>query len=124
MSAEAPISIVVKMIRPPEDGIPSNTGFNLEVSSSAHSAGGVLDKVVATPGDMQENALAEQVCRHHWLIDTPNGPTSRGCCKHCGATSEFQNAMDDHRIGIVTDLNESPRVDITRYGLGRIAPME
>ena len=37
---------------------------------------------------------------HHWILDTPNGPTSRGECKHCGATREFPNydAMDATKL--------------------------
>ena len=32
-------------------------------------------------------------CTHHWVIDQPNGPTSRGVCKLCGEHSEFRNSM-------------------------------
>ena len=32
-------------------------------------------------------------CRHHWLIESPNGPTSRGVCKLCGERGEFRNSM-------------------------------
>ena len=32
-------------------------------------------------------------CRHHWMIDRPNGPTSRGTCTLCGETSEFMNSI-------------------------------
>ncbi len=34
-------------------------------------------------------------CRHHWIIATPNGATSRGVCKRCGAARDFPNAADD-----------------------------
>jgi hypothetical protein len=30
-------------------------------------------------------------CIHYWVIETPQGPTSMGRCKYCGATSEFKN---------------------------------
>lgn len=30
-------------------------------------------------------------CTHHWLISSPNGPTSHGECKHCGITKDFSN---------------------------------
>lgn len=30
-------------------------------------------------------------CCHHWVIDRPLGPTSRGICKVCGAEKRFQN---------------------------------
>jgi hypothetical protein len=41
------------------------------------------------PGD----CAAEATCRHHWLIEPPNGPTSIGVCKLCGATREFDNQL-------------------------------
>lgn len=27
-----------------------------------------------------------QPCTHHWVIETPRGPTMTGVCKHCHAT--------------------------------------
>ncbi len=32
---------------------------------------------------------------HHWKIEEPNGQVSRGVCKHCGATKEFRNWLQD-----------------------------
>jgi len=32
-------------------------------------------------------------CAHFWRIESPNGPTSSGKCKHCGATQEFMNSI-------------------------------
>ena len=31
-------------------------------------------------------------CAHHWEIETPNGESSEGRCKRCGATRSFLNA--------------------------------
>jgi len=28
---------------------------------------------------------------HRWRIEEPNGPTSRGVCKVCGAEKQFKN---------------------------------
>jgi hypothetical protein len=36
-------------------------------------------------------ATAQTQCRHHWLIESPNGPTSMGICRLCGAQKEFRN---------------------------------
>ena len=37
--------------------------------------------------------MAEQTdCVHHWKIDAPAGPTSRGVCKICGAERRFPNS--------------------------------
>ncbi len=37
----------------------------------------------------------EPVCQHHWRIASPNGATSVGTCKRCGAVREFQNSSTD-----------------------------
>lgn len=34
-------------------------------------------------------------CQHHWLIESPNGPTSDARCQRCGATRQFRNHHDD-----------------------------
>jgi len=33
----------------------------------------------------------ETECVHHWIIEPPDGPTSKGVCKICGAVKEFEN---------------------------------
>jgi hypothetical protein len=35
------------------------------------------------------------LCRHHWVIETPNGATSHGSCKRCGVQREFRNSTED-----------------------------
>lgn len=37
----------------------------------------------------------QATCRHHWVIESPTGPISRGVCKVCGAVKEFQNYQFD-----------------------------
>jgi hypothetical protein len=34
-------------------------------------------------------------CRHHWIIETANGPVSRGVCRICQETREFRNSVGD-----------------------------
>ncbi len=34
-------------------------------------------------------------CRHHWVIETPNGATSLGVCKRCGRRRRYPNAAVD-----------------------------
>jgi hypothetical protein len=34
---------------------------------------------------------------HYWIIESPRGPTSRGICKFCGSTREFDNFGPDFR---------------------------
>ena len=33
-------------------------------------------------------------CRHHWIIELPDGPTSPGECKFCCVTREFPNTIE------------------------------
>ena len=35
------------------------------------------------------------MCRHEWVIETANGPTSLGECRVCHEGREFQNATPD-----------------------------
>ena len=39
----------------------------------------------------EDNVVTE--CQHTWIIDSPNGPTSRGECKDCGEKQEFRNSI-------------------------------
>ncbi|MEO8540455.1 MAG: hypothetical protein ABI577_12000 [bacterium] len=40
-------------------------------------------------------AVGSAMCRHHWVIDTPNGSLSSGRCKRCGVAKEFRNSAED-----------------------------
>jgi hypothetical protein len=56
--------------------------------------------LAAYPADeVFQRALADETggvaggvgCVHHWVIEQPNGPASKGVCKKCGATALFKN---------------------------------
>jgi hypothetical protein len=38
-------------------------------------------------------------CQHVWVIDTPNGPSSRGVCAACAEEKEFQNYIEGSAWG-------------------------
>jgi len=40
------------------------------------------------------NPEAPAPCVHWWIIETPNGATSTGRCKYCGAEREFKNVFE------------------------------
>ena len=40
-------------------------------------------------------AMVSTLCRHHWVIETPNGALSSGRCKRCGVDKEFRNSAED-----------------------------
>jgi hypothetical protein len=39
------------------------------------------------------------MCIHHWIIDPPSGPTSKGRCKRCGEKRTFANTIIDNHMG-------------------------
>ncbi len=43
---------------------------------------------------VQEVSEGSLVCRHHWLIQAADGPTSDGICRICGETREFKNYVE------------------------------
>ena len=45
-------------------------------------------KEKASPDQLE----AEAECHHYWVIESPNGPTSRGFCRFCGAERDFLNS--------------------------------
>lgn len=44
-------------------------------------------------GDTSLEVEEEADHGHHWLIESPNGPTSVGTCKVCGVIREFKNSI-------------------------------
>jgi hypothetical protein len=42
---------------------------------------------------MSETAVQREKCVHHWIIESPHGPTSQGRCRYCGAVAEFFNDL-------------------------------
>ena len=49
------------------------------------------DEVKGKPG----NCVAEDQCRHYWIIEIANGPKSRGVCRYCGVSRDFLNSIPD-----------------------------
>ena len=44
---------------------------------------------------VKEPKNAHASCIHRWMIETPNGETSKGTCTACGATKLFPNSAED-----------------------------
>ena len=54
-----------------------------------------------------ETAIAEMPnCNHQWMIDSPNGPQSRGECRLCGAERYFQNYIEGSSWGYNVTLDQ------------------
>jgi hypothetical protein len=48
-----------------------------------------------TGNDTHETSGLSPMCRHHWVIETPNGALSSGRCKRCGVQRDFRNSNED-----------------------------
>ena len=49
-----------------------------------------------TATESEESVLdiqSQEQCVHHWIIDPPDGPISKGSCKLCGAEKDFPNDL-------------------------------
>lgn len=44
-----------------------------------------------TAAEKEKELVSLPTCTHHWVIETPLGPTSKGKCKICGEEREFSN---------------------------------
>ena len=38
--------------------------------------------------------MTTETCVHHWILQTPNGPTSEGTCKRCHQVRSFLNYVE------------------------------
>ncbi len=45
-------------------------------------------------------------CAHHWIIEAPDGPRSKGKCQLCGEEKEFSNSAEY----MVTNWNSDPAI--------------
>lgn len=48
---------------------------------------------------VQQEPAIGPVCKHTWVIDKPNGPSSRGVCRLCGEERQFQNYIEGSSWG-------------------------
>ena len=69
----------------------------METSPSALGAG---------PGT---ELLEAPTCRHQWIIDSPNGPSSNGVCRLCGEEKEFQNYIEGSAWGYDMSVEQMGR---------------
>ena len=64
--------------------------------------------------EMHKTACDKAIA-HHWIIESPAGPTSHGVCKFCGAEKDFVNsstyikAKDHHAVITATSAMRRER---------------
>ena len=49
----------------------------------------------------------DAVCQHHWIIEVPTGPVSRGSCQLCEEVREFRNYIEAAPWGEDPPANEA-----------------
>ena len=54
---------------------------------------------------VQEVSEGSLVCRHHWLIQAADGPTSSGMCRICGEARDFNNYIETATWGDTRLIN-------------------
>ncbi len=47
------------------------------------------DELIALKATQERSA-----CQHHWVIDSPAGPVSKGECRSCGQERDFPNYIE------------------------------
>ena len=55
------------------------------------------------PGQEEGNVA----CRHHWIIEAPTGPVSRGVCQICEDVREFKNYIESAPWGEDANAGQS-----------------
>lgn len=60
------------------------------------------------------------VCIHHFLLESPDGPTSVGVCKRCGVQREFTNATPEDIDKVLRRTLGVKNITILGRRLGRI----
>ena len=62
---------------------------------------------------MANMEASSKECQHHWVIDAPDGPVSRGVCKLCQLVREFKNTVGGDKWGYfrLSKNNDGQRVE-------------
>ena len=57
----------------------------------------------------------ESVCQHHWMLESPAGPVSRGVCRVCGEERDFLNYIDGYHAWSSSDVSLDQLSGGSRY---------
>ena len=60
-------------------------------------------------GALIERPVKKGTCRHHWIIEPPNGPVSKGVCKLCGEVKMFDNILADLMLNDDSSVPSVPK---------------
>ena len=90
------------------------------VESRGTQGGNALESIQSASEEVLGDELSEQpACLHHWVIEKPAGPTSKGACRECGEERDFQNYIEgsswryDVSLEQLSGGSRLPKVDLT-----------
>ena len=55
---------------------------------------------------VETRPLEGPVCQHEWIVDAPNGPSSKGVCRLCKEEREFLNYIEGSSWGYDVSLEQ------------------
>ncbi len=77
--------------KPPAKARPAAKAAREKANATAAAAAATAVEVDDVDQVQEE---PESDCKHAWLIEPPNGPTSDGACTICGMKREFRNSYE------------------------------
>ena len=60
-----------------------------EVATKVNAKQADQDELVALEANQERSG-----CQHHWVLDTPKGPVSKGACRSCGEERDFPTHIE------------------------------
>ncbi|MFO8101453.1 MAG: hypothetical protein R6U37_04685 [Dehalococcoidia bacterium] len=72
----------------------------------------LLERSVGPDGEKEY-----ETCVHHWIIESPTGPVSKGTCKKCGAEKEFSNYFPYSKWEGEKEISESRKSLLEEWGI-------
>ena len=76
-----------------------------------------IDTVPSEPEAKAAERQEDSECCHYWLIESPDGPTSRGVCKYCGAEKDFPNSPPRFTLNNKRNIAGSEPADSSDKGV-------
>ena len=76
-----------------------------------------MDTAIEIQKGEPESTRPGNHCCHYWVIQSEDGPTSRGKCKYCHQEREFRNYLGDHPVdeGRIVQIAPKTIPAVARY---------
>ncbi len=84
--------------RAPEETrlVTNSRGVTISGDEAAMEVPTTMDTKLADQDEMLALEATDERsgCKHHWVIDSPAGPVSKGACRSCGQERDFPNYIE------------------------------